>query len=119
MLPLAVSAQELLGKKKKYIDSVKSNSDIIIDTPEMTIWNNRTLDGAKYLICYFQDEKCYKSVSIFPADKLAHWEKILDNNCMRVKGQDKLWIDQKRKMMFKILPGENGTFGLESTKSNE
>jgi hypothetical protein len=119
IFPFVVSAQEILGKKKKYIDSVKPNADLIIDTPEMSIWHNKSEGGSLYLICYFKDGKCYKTASIYPASKLNQWEKMLNTNCGRVEGQDKVWLDQERKTYFKILPGENATFALESTKSNE
>jgi hypothetical protein len=119
LLPLMVSAQEILGKKKKYIDSIKPHSDLIIDTPEMSIWNNKADNGSLFLICYFKDDKCYKTQSIYPEDRLNHWETILNTSCGKVTGQDKLWLDPKRRMFFRILPGENRTFALESTKSNE
>ncbi|MGV3502684.1 MAG: hypothetical protein ACO1O1_03200 [Adhaeribacter sp.] len=119
LLPLTTSAQEILGKKKKYIDSIKPNSDLIIDTPEMSIWNNKSDNGSLYLICFFKDDKCYKTQSIYPEERLNHWETILNTSCGKVKGQDKLWLDPKRRLFFRIIPGENRTFVLESTKSNE
>jgi hypothetical protein len=119
LLPLTLSAQEILGKKKKYIDSIKPNSDLIIDTPEMSIWNNKADNGSLYLVCFFKDEKCYKTQSIYPEDRLNHWETILNTSCGKVKGQDNLWLDPKRRLFFRIIPGENRTFVLESTKSNE
>ena len=119
LLPLTVSAQEILGKKKKYIDSIKPHSDLIIDTPEMSIWNNKSENGSLYLICFFKDDKCYKTQSIYPEERLAHWQKILNTSCGKVSGQDNLWLDTKRNMFFRIIPGENRTFALESTKSNE
>lgn len=119
LLPLTVSAQEILGKKKKYIDSIKPNADLIIDTPEMSIWDNKSDNGSLYLICFFKEDKCYKTQSIYPEDRLQHWETILNTSCGKVKGQDKLWLDTKRRLFFRIIPGENRTFTLESTKSNE
>jgi hypothetical protein len=119
LLPLVVSGQEILGKKKTFIDSIKSNSDLIIDTPEMSIWNNKSDNGSLYLICFFKDEKCYKSQSIYPEARLNHWETILNTSCAKVKGQDRLWLDTKRRLFFRIIPAENSTFVLESTKSNE
>jgi hypothetical protein len=119
LLPLTVSAQEILGKNKKYIDSIKPNSDLIIDTPEMSIWNNKSDQGSLFLICFFKDEKCYRTQSIYPEDRLNHWQTILNTSCGKVKGQDNLWLDAKRRMFFRIIPGENRTFALESIKSNE
>jgi hypothetical protein len=119
LLPLTVSAQEILGKKKKYIDSIKPHSDLIIDTPEMSIWNNKSDNGSLYLICFFKDDKCYKTQSIYPEERLGHWQKILNTSCGKVKGQEDLWLDDKRGLFFRIIPGENRTFALESTKSNE
>jgi hypothetical protein len=119
LLPLTVSAQEILGKKKKYIDSIKPNSDLIIDTPEMSIWNNKAENGSLYLICFFKEEKCYKTQSVYPEERLNHWQTILNTSCGKVKGQDNLWLDTKRRLFFRIIPGENRTFVLESTKSNE
>ena len=119
IIPLVVSAQEILGKKKKYIDSVKPNSDLIIDTPEMSIWNNKLADGALYLIFYFKDDKCYKTANIYTTNKLSQWERMLNNTCSQVLGQEKTWIDKKRKMLFTILPSESTTFALESINSNE
>ncbi|MGV3639504.1 MAG: hypothetical protein ACO1NZ_03225 [Adhaeribacter sp.] len=119
LLPLTVSAQEILGKKKKYIDSIKPNSDLIIDTPEMSIWDNKAENGSLYLICFFKEEKCYKTQSVYPENRLNHWQTILNTSCGKVKGQDNLWLDTKRRLFFRIIPGENRTFVLESTKSNE
>lgn len=119
LLPLTAYAQEILGKKKRYIDSVKPHSDLIIDTPEMSIWNNKSENGSLYLICFFKDEKCYKTQSIYPEARLSHWQNILNKSCGKVKGQDNLWLDDKRGLFFRIIPGENRTFALESTKSNE
>lgn len=119
LFPFVVSAQEILGKKKKYIDSVKPNSNLIIDTPAMSIWDNKTESGSLYLICYFKDEKCYKTVSIYPANKRSQWEKMLNTSCSQVQGEEKMWVDQKRKIYFKIIPGENATFALESSRLNE
>jgi hypothetical protein len=119
LLPLTISAQEILGKKKSFIDSIKPNSDLIIDTPEMSIWNNKADNGSLYLICFFKDEKCYRTQSIYPESRLKHWESILNTSCGKVKGEDKLWLDPKRRLFFRIIPGENRTFALESTKSNE
>ena len=65
------------------------------------------------------EEKCEKTVSIYPNEKLKQWEKILDSNCAKVKGQESVWIDQRRQLLFKVVPGDNQTFALESTKANE
>lgn len=112
-------AQEILGKKKKYIYTAKANSDLLIDLPEMSIWKNKSEDGALYFICYFKGEKCYKTASIYPENKINHWEGILNNNCVRLRDETKLWLDEKRKLYFRIKPADNKTFALESTKSNE
>jgi hypothetical protein len=119
LLPLTVSAQEILGKKKKYIDSIKPHADLIIDTPDMSIWSNKSDNGSLYLICFFKEEKCYKTQSIYPEERLGHWQNILNKSCSKVKDQDNLWLDTKRDLFFRIIPGENRTFALESTKSNE
>jgi hypothetical protein len=87
--------------------------------PHMSIWSNKAEAGSLYLICYFNEEKCEKTVSIYPNEKLKQWEKILDSNCAKVKGQESVWIDQRRQLLFKVVPGENQTFALESTKANE
>ncbi|PIQ20259.1 MAG: hypothetical protein COW65_16000 [Cytophagales bacterium CG18_big_fil_WC_8_21_14_2_50_42_9] len=118
-LPFVTPAQEIIGKKKKQINAIKSGSDLIIDMPEMSIWKDKSEGGSLYFICYFQDDKCYKTVSIYPENKQSHWENILNNNCARLKDQTKLWLDEKRKLLFRITPAENKTFALESTKSNE
>jgi len=118
ILPLTLSAQDLLGKKKKYISSVKQSSTLLIDLPDMSIWSNKAEAGSLYLICYFRDEKCERTVSVYPNDKQKHWETILNNNCSRVKGNDLTWLDQKRQLFFKIVPCENETFGLESSRAN-
>ena len=119
LFPATLFAQELLGKKKKYISSVKQTATLIVDMPHMSIWSNKAEAGSLYLICYFNEEKCEKTVSIYPNEKLKQWEKILDSNCSKVKGQESVWIDQRRQLMFKVVPGENQTFALESTKANE
>ena len=119
LFPATLFAQELLGKKKKYINSVKQASTLIVDLPHMSIWSNKAEAGSLYLICYFNEEKCEKTVSIYPNEKLKQWEKILDSNCAKVKGQESVWIDQRRQLLFKVVPGENQTFALESTKANE
>jgi len=119
VLPFMAPAQEILGKKKKYIYSAKANADLLIDLPEMSIWKNKSEDGSLYLICYFKDEKCYKTASIYPENKLGHWENILNNNCTRSREETKLWLDEKRKLFFRIRPADNKTFALESTKANE
>ncbi len=118
IFPLFLSAQDLLGKKKKYIASVKQNSTLLVDLPEMTVWSNKADAGSLFLICYFQDDKCDKTISIYPNEKLKQWEKILSSNCVKVKGEKDAWLDQKRQLLFKILPGDNDTFGLETTKAN-
>lgn len=118
IFPLFLSAQDLLGKKKKYINSVKQNSTLLIDLPDMTVWSNKADAGSLFLICYFRDEKCDKTVSIYPNEKRKQWEKILNSNCTKVKGDENAWIDPKRQLLFKLVTGENETFGLESTKSN-
>lgn len=117
LLPLTLSAQQILGKKKSYIDSVKPHSDLIIDTPEMSVWNNKTGEGALYLICFFKENKCYKTQSIYPEDHLNHWQNILNTTCGKVKDQDNLWVDTRRRLLFRIIPAENKTFVLESTRS--
>jgi len=117
-LPLTLSAQDLLGKKKKYIFSVKQTSTLIIDLPDMTIWSNKAEAGSIFLICYFRDERCEKTASIYPNEKLKQWEKILNTNCSKLKGEDQAWLDQKRHLLFKLVPCENETFALESTKAN-
>jgi len=119
ILPFMAPAQEVLGKKKKYIYSAKSSADLLIDMPEMSIWKNKSEDGSQYFICYFKDEKCYKTASVYPENKLNHWENILNNNCTKVKDESKLWLDEKRKLYFRIIPADNKTFTLESTKANE
>jgi hypothetical protein len=73
ILPLTLSAQDLLGKKKKFISSVKQNSTLLIDMPDMTVWSNKAEAGSLFLICYFRDEKCEKTASIYPNDKLKLW----------------------------------------------
>jgi len=85
----------------------------------MSSWKNKYEDGALYFICYFNDAKCYKTASIYPENKITHWESILNNNCARLKDETKLWLDEKHKLYFRIKPGNNKTFALESTKSNE
>ena len=117
-LPATLFAQELIGKKKKYISSLKQSSSLIVDLPEMTVWSNTAETGSLYLICYFKEEKCEKTVSIYPNDKLRQWEKILNTNCAKVKGEELVWLDQRRQLIFRLVPCENQTFALESTKAN-
>ncbi|GEO03126.1 hypothetical protein AAE02nite_07900 [Adhaeribacter aerolatus] len=117
-LPITLFAQELIGKKKKYISSIKQSSSLIVDLPEMSIWSNQAEAGSLFLICYFRDEKCEKTVSIYPNEKLKQWEKILNTNCAKVKGEELVWLDQRRQLLFKVVPCENQTFALESTKAN-
>jgi len=38
------------GQKKKYIYPAKVNSDLLIDWPEMSIWKNKSENGALYLL---------------------------------------------------------------------
>jgi hypothetical protein len=118
ILPLTLSAQDLLGKKKKYISSVKQTATLLIDLPDMSIWSNKAEAGSLFLICYYRDEKCEKTASIYPNEKLKQWEKILNTSCAKVKGEDQTWLDQKRQLIFKLVPCDNGTFALESTKAN-
>lgn len=118
ILPLTLSAQDLLGKKKKFIYSVKQNATVLIDLPDMTVWSNKAEAGSLFLICYFRDEKCEKTASIYPNEKLKQWEKILNSNCAKVKGEEHAWLDQKRQLVFRLVPCENETFALESTKAN-
>ena len=118
-LPVTLFAQELIGKKKKYISSIKQSSSLIVDLPDMAIWSNKADAGSLYLICYFKEEKCEKTVSIYPNDKLRQWEKILNTNCAKVKGEDLVWLDQRRQLVFRIIPCENQTFALESAKAND
>ena len=119
VIPFLAPAQEVLGKKKKYIYSIKSNADLLIDMPDMSIWKNKAEDGSQYFICYFKEEKCFKTASIYPENKLNYWENILNNNCTKVKNATRLWLDEKRQLYFRIIPAENKTFTLESTKLNE
>ncbi len=120
LTPILCSAQvEILGKNKKFISSIKDKAELIIDTPEMSIWNNKGVGQSLYLICYFKNDDCIKTISVYPVDKQSQWEKILNVNCAKVKDTENLWLDQKRNMFFKISPGTNGTFALENTKSNE
>jgi hypothetical protein len=119
LFPATLFAQELLGKKRKYVSSVKQSSTLIVDMPNMSIWSNKAEAGSLYLICYFNDDKCEKTVSIYPNEKLKQWEKILNTNCAKVKGEESVWIDQRRQLLFKVVPCENQTFALESTKAND
>lgn len=119
LFPVTLFAQELIGKKKKYISSIKQSSTLIVDLPSMCIWSNAAEAGSLYLICYFNNDKCEKTVSIYPNDKLQQWEKILNTNCAKLKGQELAWLDQRRQLLFKVVPCENQTFALESTKANE
>jgi len=119
LFPVTLFAQELIGKKKKYISSIKPTSTLIIDLPNMSIWSNKAEAGSLYLICYFNNDKCDKTVSIYPNEKLPQWEKILNSNCAKVKGEELLWLDQRRQLYFRVIPCENQTFALESTKAND
>lgn len=120
LTPIFCSAQvEIIGKKKKFVATVKEKAQLIIDTPEMSVWDNKGEGSSLYLICYYKEEECIKTLSVYPAEKMGQWERILALNCAKVKGSENLWLDQKRNLFFKILPGTNGTFALESTKSNE
>ncbi|MGV3588706.1 MAG: hypothetical protein ACO1OF_17005 [Adhaeribacter sp.] len=119
LFPVTLFAQELIGKKKKYISSIKPTSTLIVDLPNMSIWSNKAEAGSLYLICYFNNDKCDKTVSIYPNEKLQQWEKILNSNCAKVKGEELLWLDQRRQLYFRVIPCENQTFALESTKAND
>ncbi|MDB5263734.1 MAG: hypothetical protein JWQ14_3017, partial [Adhaeribacter sp.] len=69
LLPATLFAQELLGKKKKYINSVKQSATLIIDMPQMSIWSNKAESGSLFLICYYNDDKCDRTASIYPSEK--------------------------------------------------